>query len=219
MESFPAQIHAIRRKLSDDLRHVEFTGQWLDKETAQKHDHSVFDHITITWIYKNCFFAKTAIPMPYEIKLNGTLSDDWRVGDQVYCPFERYADDTVVHCKTEAQAHYILDKIRKRMKESKLELHPEKTKIVYCQDKDRTKSYECTEFDFLSYTFRKVLIKDRLGRLRFNFLASVSKKATKALNAKYTGAGDTQTYWYENRYDCQNNPPDCERMDELFWEI
>ena len=109
--------------------------------------------------------------------------DKWMQINYPYCPFERYADDTVVHCKTEAQANFILDKIRKRMKECKLELHPEKTKIVYCQDKDRTKSYECTEFDFLSYTFRKVLIKDRFGRLRLNFLASVSKKATKALNA------------------------------------
>lgn len=108
--------------------------------------------------------------------------DKWMQINYPYCPFERYADDTVVHCKTEAQAHFILDKIRNRMKECKLELHPEKTKIVYCQDKDRTKSYECTEFDFLGYTFRKVLIKDRLGRLQFNFLASVSKKAIKALN-------------------------------------
>ena len=113
--------------------------------------------------------------------------DKWMQINYPYCPFERYADDTVVHCKTEAQAHFILDKIRNRMKECKLELHPEKTKIVYCQDKDRTKSYECIEFDFLSYTFRKVLIKDRLGQLHFNFLASVSKKATKALNAKIRG--------------------------------
>lgn len=108
--------------------------------------------------------------------------DKWMQINYSYCPFERYADDTVVHCKTEAQAKYILDKIRNRMKGCKLELHPEKTKIVYCQDKDRTRSFECTEFDFLGYTFRKVMIKDRSGRLQFNFLASVSKRATKALN-------------------------------------
>ena len=62
------------------------------------------------------------------------------------------------------------------MKICKLELHPEKTKIVYCKDKGRTAEYECTEFDFLGYTFRRVLIKDKLGRLQFSFLASVSKK-------------------------------------------
>ena len=70
------------------------------------------------------------------------------------------------------------------MKICKLELYPEKTKIVYCKDKGRTAEYECTEFDFLGYTFRRVLIKDKLGRLQFSFLASVSKKDSKSLNEK-----------------------------------
>ena len=46
-----------------------------------------------------------------------------------YCPFERYADDTVIHCKTEAQARYILDKVNERMRQCRLELHPQKTKM------------------------------------------------------------------------------------------
>jgi len=110
--------------------------------------------------------------------------DKWMERNYPYCPFERYADDTVVHCKTEAQARFVLEKIKERMRDCKLELHPDKTKIVYCKDKDRTAEYECTEFDFLGYTFRRVLIKDKLGRLQFNFLASVSKKAIKTLNEK-----------------------------------
>jgi hypothetical protein len=65
-----------------------------------------------------------------------------------------------------------------------LELHPTKTKLVYCQDKDRQKDYPNTEFDFLGYTFRKVWIKDRLGRLQKNFIASVSKKAEQTLKDK-----------------------------------
>ena len=69
-----------------------------------------------------------------------------------YCPFERYADDTVIHCKTEAQAKFILDKVNERMQQCRLELHPQKTKIVYCKDKDRTGDYGCTEFDFLGYS-------------------------------------------------------------------
>ena len=70
------------------------------------------------------------------------------------------------------------------MRQCKLELHPQKTKIAYCKDEDRTGNYECTEFDFLGYTFRKTLIKDRLGRLQWNFLASVSKKACQSLKDK-----------------------------------
>lgn len=83
MESYPAQVNATSWKLSDDLSHLEYTEQWLDKATAEKYDNNIFDHIKITKIYSNCFFARTVIPMPYEIKLNGTLSDEWCVGDQI----------------------------------------------------------------------------------------------------------------------------------------
>ena len=83
MESYPAQVNATSWKLSDDLSHLEYTEQWLDKATAEKYDNNIFDHIKITKIYSNCFFARTVIPMPYEIKLNGSLSDEWCVGDQV----------------------------------------------------------------------------------------------------------------------------------------
>ena len=88
MESYPAQIHAIKWELETDLRHKEYTGQWLDKETAQKQENIIFNHITITEIYANCFFARPVDPMPYEIKLNGALSEDWCVGDQVICTYE-----------------------------------------------------------------------------------------------------------------------------------
>lgn len=94
MESYPAKVNAKSWSLSDDLRHMEYTEQWLDKETAEKYDNNIFDHITITKIYSNCFFARTVIPMPYEIKLNGTLSDEWCVGDQVTATYSNvYYDD------------------------------------------------------------------------------------------------------------------------------
>lgn len=88
METYPAQIHAKSWKLSDDLRHMEYTEQWMDKTTAEKYENSIFHHIRITRIYSNCFFARTVIPMPYEIKLNGALSDEWCVGDQITCTYE-----------------------------------------------------------------------------------------------------------------------------------
>lgn len=94
MESYPAKVNAKSWSLSDDLRHMEYTEQWLDKETAEKYDNNILDHIKITKIYSNCFFARTVIPMPYEIKLNGTLSYEWCVGDQVTATYSNvYYDD------------------------------------------------------------------------------------------------------------------------------
>lgn len=110
--------------------------------------------------------------------------DEWMRRKYPHCPFERYADDTVVHCKTEAQAKYILSKIRERMEQCKLALHPEKTKIVYCKDEDRKGKYDCTEFDFLGYTFKERILKDKNGRIRYNFTPAVSKKACQSLKEK-----------------------------------
>lgn len=94
MESSPAQIKAVSWKLSDNLRHLEFTEQWLDKATAATYENDIFSDIIITRIYANCFFAEPVIPGPYEIKLNGTLSDEWCVGDQVICTYENtYYDE------------------------------------------------------------------------------------------------------------------------------
>lgn len=88
MESYPAQIRAKSWKLSDDLRHMEYTDVWLDKTTAEKYEHDIFSDIVITKIYSNCFFARPVIPMPYEIKLNGDLTEEWCVGDQIKCTYE-----------------------------------------------------------------------------------------------------------------------------------
>lgn len=94
MESYPAQIHAVHWELSQDLRHLEYTGQWLDKDTAKKCEYDFFAHIVISEIYANCFFARTVTPTPYKIKLNGQLSGDWCVGDQILCTYKNiYLDD------------------------------------------------------------------------------------------------------------------------------
>jgi hypothetical protein len=94
MESYPAQINATKWTLADNLRHREYTGEWLDKETAKGPDYAPVSDIIITRIYSNCFFARAVIPMPYEIKVNGQLSEEWCVGDQVSCTYENtYYDD------------------------------------------------------------------------------------------------------------------------------
>ncbi len=75
-------------------RGQEYAGEWLNKETAEKYDSRIFGDIVITEIYKNCFFAQTVIPMPYQIKMNGTLDARWCVGDQVICTYENtYYDE------------------------------------------------------------------------------------------------------------------------------
>ncbi len=80
--------------LSDDLRYLEYNEPWIDKDTAEAYSTQIFDHIRITKIYSNCFFARTVIPMPYEIKMNGSLSEEWCVGDQISCTYENtYYDD------------------------------------------------------------------------------------------------------------------------------
>jgi hypothetical protein len=67
-------------------------------------------------------------------------------------PFERYADDVICHCVSEKQAKFILGSIRRRVAEFKLELHPDKTRIVYCKDGRRKGSYPNGKIDFLGFT-------------------------------------------------------------------
>ena len=76
-------------------------------------------------------------------------------------PFERYADDVVVHCDTETQARALRAAIAERLGTFGLELHPMKTKIVYCKDASRRGKAEHTSFDFLGYTFRGRRARDR----------------------------------------------------------
>ena len=108
----------------------------------------------------------------------------WIVKTSPQTPFERYADDAIIHCRTENEATRILKALDIRLKECKLNLHPDKTKIVYCKDEDRTKEYPNQDFDFLGYTFKRIFIKDRTGRLQFNFLPAVSQKSAKGFREK-----------------------------------
>lgn len=92
-------------------------------------------------------------------------------------------DDGVIYCQTKEEANFIKEKLTRRCRECKLELHPIKTRIVYCKDKDKTKE-ELTEFDFLGYTFKAVYIKCKDGKIRHNFIASVSKVSSKNFREK-----------------------------------
>ena len=107
--------------------------------------------------------------------------DDWMRTTHPEVPFERYADDVVAHCKTEKQAKRILDSIRERLKRCHLELHPVKTKVVYCKDGDRRGGYLEEKFDFLGYSFRPRRSKNRRGKFFINFSPAVSNEAAKKM--------------------------------------
>ena len=107
--------------------------------------------------------------------------DDWMRTTHPEVPFERYADDVVAHCKTEKQAKRILDSIRERLQRCHLELHPVKTKVVYCKDGDRRGRYLEEKFDFLGYSFRPRRSKNRRGKFFINFSPAVSNEAAKKM--------------------------------------
>jgi len=107
--------------------------------------------------------------------------DKWLHRNYPKTPFERYADDSIVHCRSKEDAESIKAAIAARMKECKLELHPEKTKIVYCQDDSRTEKAESTEFDFLGFTFRQRTVRGSGSRLFNSFNPAISDKAKKAI--------------------------------------
>jgi len=107
--------------------------------------------------------------------------DAWMVREFPNIPFERYCDDAVVHCGSERQARLVRDAIAARLAQVGLELHPDKTRVVYCQDADRRDDHEVTSFTFLGYTFRPRLAKNKWGKHFVNFLPAVSKDAVVAM--------------------------------------
>jgi RNA-directed DNA polymerase len=109
--------------------------------------------------------------------------DAWMARGFPTVPFERYADDAVVHCKSERQARHLRQAIADRMAEVGLRLHPDKTKIVYCKDGNRQGSYEHTAFTFLGFTFRQRRARNRHGKSFSNFLPAISKDALNKISA------------------------------------
>ncbi len=96
--------------------------------------------------------------------------------------FERYADDIIVHCHTQAEAEAILLQIAERMNQCQLELHPLKTKIVYCKDYRRQEPYEHVQFDFLGFSFQPRPTKDyRTGTIQNQFDLSISRGSQKKI--------------------------------------
>jgi group II intron reverse transcriptase/maturase len=110
--------------------------------------------------------------------------DAWLAREYPAVQFERYADDAVVHCVTQRQAHQVLAALQDRMAQVGLQLHPDKTKIVYCKDSMRRGSYGHTSFTFLGFTFRPRAARRKDGSMYMRFLPAISKDALKKISAE-----------------------------------
>jgi RNA-directed DNA polymerase len=107
--------------------------------------------------------------------------DRWMAEHYPSIPFERFADDILCHCHSEEQAKVLKESLERRFAACGLELHPTKTKIVYCKDDDRRGTYPHEKFDFLGYAFQARRSKNRWGKYFINFSPGVSNVATKAM--------------------------------------
>jgi RNA-directed DNA polymerase len=169
-------LHAVR-KHTDSKWVLLYIERWL-KAPAQLEDGSLIER------EKGTPQGGVISPLLANIFLHHAF-DEWMRTKHRIAPFARYADDIIVHCRTEAQAQVMLRDIERRLARCKLQLHPEKTKIVYCKDAKRPGNYEHESFDFLGYSFRP---RSCRGRSYFvGFTPAVSKSAIKAMSATIRG--------------------------------
>lgn len=107
--------------------------------------------------------------------------DKWMSNNYPQVSFERYADDAVCHCGSLQEAEQLKTDLTNRLNECKLQLHPKKTKIVYCKDDKRKGKYENISFDFLGFTFQPRLLKSFTGQYFVGFNPAISTKAAKRI--------------------------------------
>jgi len=107
--------------------------------------------------------------------------DTWMERKYPNHPWCRYADDGLAHCRTLAEAEQLKAALEIRLQECGLEMHPVKTKIVYCKDDDRRGAYPVRKFDFLGFEFRARRSKNKHGKHFINFSPAMSKRAGKAI--------------------------------------
>jgi len=152
----------VKRWLAAPLRHPDGSLQQRDRGTPQGS--------AISPVIANLF-------MHYAFDL-------WLGREFPAVEFERYADDGVIHCASEHQAHKVLAALHERMAEVGLALHPDKTRIVYCKDSNRRGSHEHTSFTFLGFTFRPRRARRKDGGRFTSFQPAISKDALKKISAE-----------------------------------
>lgn len=111
--------------------------------------------------------------------------DKWLELKHKTVKFVRYADDAILHCQSKAHAEQMLNAIGERMEACGLELHPEKTKLVYCRDYRRQGKYPEVKFDFLGYSFQPRTTKSRkTGNLFLGYDCAISISSKKRIADK-----------------------------------
>ena len=111
--------------------------------------------------------------------------DKWLELKHPAVEFARYADDAILHCRSKTHAEQTLNAVRERMKDCGLELHPEKTKLVYCKDYRRRDNYPVVKFDFLGYSFQPRTTKSRkTGKLFLGYDCAISISSKKRIADK-----------------------------------
>ena len=111
--------------------------------------------------------------------------DQWMAETQPRIVFERYADDIVIHTRSIEQSNFILDKLKQRLKQYSLEVHPEKTRVIYCYRTARFHKESKTipaSFDFLGFTFKPRRCEKHNGEKFWGFRPAISKKSEKRIN-------------------------------------
>ena len=169
-------LHAVR-KHTDSKWMLLYIERWL-KAPAQLADGSLIER------EQGTPQGGVVSPLLANIFLHHVF-DEWMRVNHPSVLFARYADDIVVHCRSESQAQVMLRAIELRLARCKLKLHPQKTKIVYCKDAKRPGSYKHESLDFLGYGFR---LRSCKGRTYFvGFTPAASKSAIKAMSATIRG--------------------------------
>ena len=115
--------------------------------------------------------------------------DHWLARNHPEIWFCRYADDGILHCRSEAEALAMRQVLGDRLRSCGLELHPEKTRIVYCKDSKRPASHPVVQFDFLGYTFRPRRVVGKHGEVRTGFTPAVSRSAMKSMRTALRDSG------------------------------
>lgn len=105
--------------------------------------------------------------------------DMWMKESNPGNPFERYADDIVIHCHSKEEALRLRTALESRMSKYSLTLHPEKTKVVYCKNYQRKEEHDQNSFTFLGYTFRPRTARDKFDhkKLIVLFNGAISNEA------------------------------------------
>ena len=171
-------MKAVRRPICDKWI-LRYLGRWLTAPvvhpdgTEEARDRGTPHHGGVSPMLANLF-------LHYAL-------DRWRELKYPSLPFERYADEVVCHGTTERQARHLWQAWKARRAACRLRLHPEKTRIVYCQDRNRRGKYPHTSLDFLGYTFRPRQVKSRAGKKFIGFTPAISNKAAKRIRATIRG--------------------------------